>query len=47
MTTPVASPTAAAIPTRRRFTVAEYYAMADAGILYETTVLSCSTETSS
>ncbi len=33
MTTPVASPPAAAIPARRRFTVAEYYAMADAGIL--------------
>ena len=35
MTTPVASPPAAAVPTRRRFTVAEYYAMADAGILSE------------
>ena len=35
MTTPVASPTAAAVPTRRRFTVAEYYALADAGILSE------------
>ena len=35
MTTPVASPPAAAIPARRRFTVAEYYAMADAGILSE------------
>ena len=35
MTTPVASPPAAAIPSRRRFTVAEYYAMADAGILSE------------
>ena len=34
MTTPVASPPAA-IPARRRFTVAEYYAMADAGILSE------------
>ncbi|MDE2785339.1 MAG: Uma2 family endonuclease [Chloroflexota bacterium] len=35
MTTPVASPPAAAVPTRRRFTVAEYYAMADIGILSE------------
>jgi len=35
MTTPVASPPAAAVPVRRRFTVAEYYAMADAGILSE------------
>ena len=35
MTTQVASPPAAAVPTRRRFTVAEYYAMADAGILSE------------
>ncbi len=35
MTTPVASPPAATVPTRRRFTVAEYYAMADAGILSE------------
>ena len=35
MTTPVASPPAASMPTRRRFTVAEYYAMADAGILSE------------
>ena len=35
MTTPVASPPAAAVPARRRFTVAEYYAMADAGILSE------------
>ena len=35
MTTPVASPPAAATPARRRFTVAEYYAMADAGILSE------------
>ena len=35
MTTPVASPPAAAIPSRRRFTVGEYYAMADAGILSE------------
>ena len=35
MTTSVASPPAAAVPTRRRFTVAEYYAMADAGILSE------------
>ena len=35
MTTQVASPPAAAAPTRRRFTVAEYYAMADAGILSE------------
>ena len=35
MTTPVASPPAAAVPTRRRFTVAEYYALADAGILSE------------
>ena len=34
MTTPVASPPAA-VPARRRFTVAEYYAMADAGILSE------------
>ena len=31
-TTPIASPPAALAPTRRRFTVAEYYAMADAGI---------------
>lgn len=35
MTIPVASPPAAAAPSRRRFTVAEYYAMADAGILSE------------
>ena len=35
MTTPVASPPAAAIPVGRRFTVAEYYAMAEAGILSE------------
>ena len=35
MTTPVASPPAAAVPTRRRFTVAEYYALADIGILSE------------
>ena len=36
MTTPVAAaPPAALAPTRRRFTVAEYYAMADAGILSE------------
>ena len=36
MTTAVASaPPAALAPTRRRFTVAEYYAMADAGILSE------------
>jgi Uma2 family endonuclease len=35
MTTQVASPPAAAVPTRRRFTVAEYYAMVDAGILSE------------
>ena len=36
MTTSVATaaPTAL-VPTRRRFTVAEYYAMADAGILFE------------
>ena len=34
MTTPVVSPPAA-IPSRRRFTVAEYYAMADAGVLSE------------
>ena len=33
MTTPVASPPAALAPARRRFTVAEYYAMAEAGIL--------------
>ncbi len=30
-----AAPPAALAPTRRRFTVAEYYAMADAGILFE------------
>ena len=35
MTTPVAAAPPAAAPTRRRFTVAEYYAMADAGILSE------------
>ena len=35
MTTPVASPPATAAPARRRFTVAEFYAMADAGILSE------------
>ncbi len=36
MTTAVTSaPPAALAPTRRRFTVAEYYAMADAGILSE------------
>ncbi len=38
MTTTVstaAAPPAALAPTRRRFTVAEYYAMADAGILSE------------
>ena len=35
MTMPVASPPAATVPTRRRFTMAEYYAMADAGILSE------------
>ncbi len=38
MTTTVstaAAPAAALAPTRRRFTVAEYYAMADAGILSE------------
>ncbi len=35
MTTQVASPAAAAVPARRRFTVAEYYSMADAGILSE------------
>ena len=38
MTTPtaaVAAPPATPAPTRRRFTVAEYYAMADAGILAE------------
>lgn len=35
MTTPVAAaPPAALAPTRRRFTVAEYYAMGDAGILF-------------
>ena len=33
MTTPIASPPAALAPARRRFTVAEYYAMAEAGIL--------------
>ena len=38
MTTQIASPpaTAVQIPQRRRFTVAEYYAMADAGILGHT-----------
>jgi Uma2 family endonuclease len=35
MTTPVASAPPAVVPTRRRFTVVEYYAMADAGILSE------------
>ena len=36
MTTPVATaPPAVPVPARRRFTVAEYYAMADAGILSE------------
>ena len=36
MTTPVAAaPPAALTPARRRFTVAEYYAMAEAGILSE------------
>lgn len=37
MTTPAVSSTpTVSTPTRRRFTVAEYYAMADAGILSET-----------
>ena len=37
MTTPaVSSAPTVSTPTRRRFTVAEYYAMADAGILSET-----------
>ena len=35
MTTPIVSPPTLSAPTRRRFTVAEYYAMADAGILSE------------
>lgn len=36
MTTPVAAaPPAALAPTRRRFTVAEYYGMGEAGILFE------------
>lgn len=34
-TTALAAPPAESTPTRRRFTVAEYYAMADAGILSE------------
>ena len=34
-TTTAPAPLAALAPARRRFTVAEYYAMADAGILSE------------